>query len=314
MLKGIISTLGLAAIVAPAFAADWMDNLDAAVDKASQEGKAVLVNFTGSDWCGYCIRMRRDVLDTPEFESYAADKFVLTEVDLPRRPIAPEVREQRMELCRKYGVRGFPAFLVLNNKGEILGGFSGARPSVEATAAILDEALERGHQLAMAREYEGVERAKALFEIYKHYPKSYKDAAEALREEIARFDPEDTLGIREQVSADAQIHDMMNEVRAYHRNFQKQTEIFEAYLAKAHPANRDRIMELKRTVVVFPCLNAMLFHAQTVEDVIKARDYVLGEAEKSYPDSIKAEMIKSLQDTFADPEAMLRRVQERRNR
>jgi hypothetical protein len=108
------------------------------------------------------------------------------------------------------------------------------------------------------------------------------------------------------------MQELMTEVRAYHRNFQKQTEIFEAYLAKALPANRERIMERKRAVVVFPCLNAMLFHAKNVEDVLKARDYVLAEAEKSYPDSIKAEMIKSLQETFADPEALLRKVREKK--
>ena len=312
MLKAVFYTLGLAAMIAPAFAAEWMTDIEAAKTKAAQEGKAVLINFTGSDWCGYCIRMRKDVLEKPEFEAYAADKFVLAEVDVPRYPIPQEERARRMSICRQYGVTGFPTFLVINSKDEVVGGFNGARPDVNSTAAILDEALERSQQLAMAREYEGVERAKAICEIYKHLPKNFKTTAEALRHEIEQCDPQDTLGIQETVAADVQMQELMTEVRAYHRNFQKQTEIFEAYLAKALPANRERIMERKRAVVVFPCLNAMLFHAKNVEDVLKARDYVLAEAEKSYPDSIKAEMIKSLQETFADPEALLRKVREKK--
>ena len=313
MLKAVFFTLGLAAIVAPAFAAEWMTDLDAAKTKAATEGKAILANFTGSDWCGYCIRMRKDVLEKPEFDAYAADKFVLLEIDIPRFPIPQEERDHRMALCREFGVTGFPTFLVLNAGGEILGGFSGGRPDVNATAAVLDEALERGQQLAAAREHEGVERARAIAEIYKDFPKNFKSAAESLRNEIAMYDPEDTLGIRESVAADKQMQELMNEVRAYHRNFQKQTEIFEAYLAKALPGNKERIMERKRSVVVFPCLNAMLLNARSVDDVLKARDYVLSEAEISYPEGIKAEMIKSLQETFADPEAMFRTIQERRN-
>ena len=314
MRKGIIYTLGLVAAVAPAFAAEWLTDLDTAKTKAEQEGKAILVNFTGSDWCGYCIRMRRDVLDKPEFAAYADGKFVLVEVDVPRAPIPQEEREQRLALCREYEVTGFPTVLVMNAGGEILGGFSGAMPDVNATTLSLDEAIERGHQLAIAREHEGVERAKALFELYKEYPKNFRKTAEALRNEIAQCDPEDTLGIREMVVADKQMNELMAEVRAYHRNFQKQTEIFEAYLAKAHPLNYERMLERKRSVVVFPCLNAMLLNAKNVDDILKARDYVLQEAEKSYPESIKAAMIKSLQETFADPEAMFSKIQERRRR
>jgi thioredoxin-related protein len=314
MLKQAIFTLGLAAIVAPAIAADWMTDLDAAKTQAAEQGKDILVNFTGSDWCGYCIRMRKDVLEQPEFDAYAADKFVLLEIDIPRGPLAQDERERRMNICRQYDVTGFPTFLVLNSAGDVLGGFTGGRPDVNATAAVLDLARERGKQLAAARALTGTDRARAIYEIYKDFPKNFKKAAIALQNEINEYDPQDTLGVQEQVVADKQMQDLLSEVRAYHRNFQKQTEIFERYLAEAHPLNRERIMERKRSIVVFPCLNAMLFHANTVEDVLKARDYVLGEAEISYPDDIKAEMIQSLKDTFADPEAMLLKVQQMRSK
>ncbi|MBR5887573.1 MAG: thioredoxin family protein [Akkermansia sp.] len=312
MLKHTIFTVGLACLALPALATEWLTDITEAKSEAANSGKAILVNFTGSDWCGYCIRMRQDVLDKPEFATYAEDKFVLLEVDLPRH-LMPKDREERIKLCREYSVTSFPTFLVLNAAGEVLGGFTGGRPDVGSTAVLLDDALERGHQLAIAREHDGTERAKALFEIYKNFPANFKGPREALQQEIATYDPDDTLGIRETLSADKQMQELMAEVRAYHRNYQKQTEIFERYLANAHPLNRDRIMERKRSVVIFPSLNVMLLNAQSVDDIIKARDYVLREAEISYPDDIKAEMIDSLKSTFADPEAMLRTVQERRS-
>ncbi len=308
----LLSTLALT--VAPTFAAEWLTDFNTAKSQAAQQNKDILINFTGSDWCGYCIRMRKDVLEQPEFSTYAADKFVLLEVDIPRRPIPPEERDRRISLCRQYDVTGFPTFLVLNAEGEILGGFSGERPGVAATTAIFDEARERGRKLAAARTLSGVERARAIYDIYKDFPKNFKKATEALQQEIELHDPQDTLGLREQVSAERQMQELLTEVRAYHRNFQKQTEIFERYLAQAHPRNRERIMERKRSIVIFPCLNAMLFHANSVEDVIKARDYVLREAEISYPENIRAEMIQSLQQTFADPQALLDKVQQRRNK
>lgn len=312
MLKQTIFTMGLVAMVAPAMAAEWLTDFDAAKAQAAEQGKAVLVNFTGSDWCGYCMRMKRYVLDKPEFDAYAADKFVLLEVDIPRRGLSKEEYEKRAGLCRQYDVSGFPTFAVLNPTGELLGGFSGERPDVASLASVLDISLKRGRLLAEARQLQGTDRARAIYEIYQHFPKNFRQAAQALQQEIERYDPQDTLGLRERVAADKQMAELMTEVRAYHRHFQKQTEIFERYLANAHPLNRERIMERKRDVVIFPCVNAMIYHAETVEDVLKARDYVLREAEISYPETIKARMIEELKATFADPEAMLRQVEEHR--
>ena len=86
MFKKPLCVAMLLAVLAPAWAAEWMTDLEAAKAKAAAENKAVLVDFTGSDWCGWCIRLRKQVLDTPAFEAYARDKFVLMEVDVPQNP------------------------------------------------------------------------------------------------------------------------------------------------------------------------------------------------------------------------------------
>ena len=86
-----------------------MTDLPAALQQAEREGKLVLVDFTGSDWCSACIVLRRTVLDKPAFREFAADKFVLMEVDLPMTEgMNPELRRRNEEIAKRYGVGGFP--------------------------------------------------------------------------------------------------------------------------------------------------------------------------------------------------------------
>ncbi len=312
MLKQVFTTLGLAAIVAPAMGAEWMTDYDAATAKAAKEGKAVLINFTGSDWCGYCIRMKRQIFDTPEFADYVKDKFVLLEIDLPRRKqLEPAVKEKREQLCRDFEVRGFPTILAISSTGEVLGGFTGAQPTMEGVAIYLDNALARKQMLEAARKLEGEARAKALMEVYKDYPKNFKTAAAKLRSEISACDPNDTTGLKKQAEADDQMLALQQELSYCGRDYGRMTEVYDKFIAEAHPLNKEKFMERKRDHVVFPCVNLMLRNAKTVEDVNKARDYVLQEAETSYPEHMKAAMIEALKKQFADPEALLKKLNKR---
>jgi hypothetical protein len=168
--------------------------------------------------------------------------------------------------------------------------------------------------LAEARKLQGTDRARALMEVYQTFPKNFKLAAAALRKEIHDYDPEDTTGLKEQAKADAQMLELMAQLNSSHRDYQRQTKIFDDFIARAHPLNLERIMERKRDMVVFPCLNIMILNADSVDDILKARDYVLKEARNSYPDHMKADMIKALEDNFRDPEALLQQARARRNR
>lgn len=313
MFKKALYTLSMAALVAPAMGAEWVTDFEEAKAKAAAEGKAILINFTGSDWCGYCIRMKGAVLDTPEFENYAADKFVLLEIDIPRRKqVDADVMAARRELCRRYDVSGFPTFAVVSETGEVLGGFSGGRPDVESTKIFLDNALVRRQMLADARKLEGVDRAKAIMEVYQDFPKNFSKAAAALREEAMKYDPADETGLMQVAAAEDQMRALTDELSQHFRDYKAMTEIYDAYIAKAHPLNKERIMERKRDAVVFPCVNVMLLNAETEEDIIKARDYVLEQAETSYPEHMKAQMIEALKKQFADPKALLNEVSKKR--
>ena len=87
----------------------WETNLDKAMEVSKKTKKPMLLFFTGSDWCGWCIRLQNEVLKTPEFEKWAKENVVLVELDFPRRtPQTPELQKQNMELQQAFQVRGYP--------------------------------------------------------------------------------------------------------------------------------------------------------------------------------------------------------------
>lgn len=86
----------LVACIAPALAADaWLTDIDAGKKQAATENKAVLIEFTGSDWCQPCMKLRKNVTGTKEFETYAGKNYVLVEIDLAR------YKKDRPELYKK---------------------------------------------------------------------------------------------------------------------------------------------------------------------------------------------------------------------
>jgi thioredoxin-related protein len=106
-------------------AATWLNDFSKAQAQAKAERKFVLVNFTGSDWCGWCIKLRKDVFLRPEFEGYAKSNLVLLEVDFPKRkPLPAAVQQQNQKLAEQFQVRAYPTLIVLNAQGTKLGRIS----------------------------------------------------------------------------------------------------------------------------------------------------------------------------------------------
>jgi thioredoxin-related protein len=92
--------------------------MEVAKKRASAEKKPMLLDFTGSDWCGWCIKLKKEVFDTPEFQQYAKEKLILVEVDFPRSKQLPKKeKEQNEQLSKEYQVRGFPTIILLSSKG-----------------------------------------------------------------------------------------------------------------------------------------------------------------------------------------------------
>lgn len=101
---------------------NWMTDFDAAEAASARTGRAVLLNFTGSDWCGWCFRLRDEVFLQPAFGNYAASDLVLVEVDFPReKQQSSALKLQNAGLAKRYGVEGYPTIVLIDAKGTELG-------------------------------------------------------------------------------------------------------------------------------------------------------------------------------------------------
>jgi len=102
--------------------ANWLSDYNKAVDQAKADNKDILLDFTGSDWCPWCIRMDKEVLDTKEFKDYADKNLVLMLVDFPQtKQLSQKVQDQNADLQKKFDAEGFPTFILVDKEGKILG-------------------------------------------------------------------------------------------------------------------------------------------------------------------------------------------------
>jgi protein disulfide-isomerase len=133
----------LFALANAAFAAgEWETDYAKALAKAKAENKRVLLNFTGSDWCGPCIEFRKRVLSRPDFAAYAEKNLVLVEIDYPKRKEqSAALKSQNEKLSAQYGIdeKGFPTIVLLESNGKAAREFTGYDGS---TAADLIEWIE----------------------------------------------------------------------------------------------------------------------------------------------------------------------------
>lgn len=107
------------ALAVSAADAKWHYDLSEAKTLAKKEKKLVFIDFTGSDWCGWCMKLRKEVFTTAEFNNYARSNLVLLEIDLPHgKPLSPEQLSANMRVQEQYGVEGFPTLIVLNHEGQ----------------------------------------------------------------------------------------------------------------------------------------------------------------------------------------------------
>ena len=107
----------------PALRADaWLVNADEALRQARAENKFVLLDFTGSDWCGWCKRLKAEVFSVSTFEDYAHRNLVCVRVDFPRqRALSVQQTEHNQQVARLYGIRGFPTIVLLDSSGKEIG-------------------------------------------------------------------------------------------------------------------------------------------------------------------------------------------------
>ena len=300
MQNAFISLLTVAAIVAPACGAEWLTDLETAKKQAAAENKAILVDFTGSDWCGYCIRLKKNIFDKPEFADYAKDKFVLLEVDVPRNPqFDRALLARNRELCKRYKVGGYPTIMVLTSEGEVAGGFVGGLTDMSEVQAILNRGYDNAKALTAAQQLSGDERLKALFNCYVAIPSVLRDSSNLLAV-VEKEDVNGVSGLREMRAAEEQMDDFRRRVAEAGNDRQKVLELVCRLADEALAPNKPTMVELK--------FSLQLASAKTYDDLEAARKTLLELAELC-PERAP-EIQEFIETEYRDRDAMLRKIAE----
>jgi thioredoxin-related protein len=104
---------------APTDVFKWETDFEVAKKRAKDEKKEILANFTGSDWCGWCVKLKKEVFDQPEFQEYAKKHLVMLEVDFPRQKELPaKEQEQNEKLSDQFKVEGYPTIIMMDASGK----------------------------------------------------------------------------------------------------------------------------------------------------------------------------------------------------
>lgn len=191
--------------VAAAFAGGegWTSDFAAAKKQAADSKKDLLVDFTGSDWCSWCIKLDKEVFSQDAFKTGVKDKFVLVEVDFPKDPtiLKAQTLKQNEELGKKYDIKGYPTILLCDADGRPFAATGyregGADAYVKQLTELREKKKVRDDSFAAAEKATGVEKAKALEAALKSMELEntlitnfYGDVVE----QIKAADPEDETG------------------------------------------------------------------------------------------------------------------------
>ena len=116
---------------------NWGNDLDIALKTAKEKQECVLLTFSGSDWCGPCIRLHRDYFESEEFGNYANDNLMMVNADFPRlkkNQLSKEQQNKNNAMADRYNKEGsFPLTVLLNADGKVLKKWDGV-PDKSAAA------------------------------------------------------------------------------------------------------------------------------------------------------------------------------------
>jgi thioredoxin-related protein len=110
-LAAVVLSMGIGSV----WAKQWETDFEKAKVAAQTEGKYMLLDFSGSDWCGWCVRLEKEVFGRKAFMDYAKENLICVLLDFPRsKALSPKLASQNKELAQKYKVKGYPTVIILS--------------------------------------------------------------------------------------------------------------------------------------------------------------------------------------------------------
>ena len=118
----LLAVLTISSLTALAGSDKWLTDFEEAKKVAAKENKSILIDFTGSDWCHWCVQLKKEVFGLDEFTKEASKHFVLVELDFPKKSEQSEdTKKANKALAKKYKVSGFPTVLLTDAEGKPFG-------------------------------------------------------------------------------------------------------------------------------------------------------------------------------------------------
>lgn len=192
----------LAALAASPLSANdgWLTNMDEAMAQAAREGKHILMDFTGSDWCGWCIKLRDEVFSQDVFIKDAPTSFVLVELDFPaQKELSEEQKAHNQQWAEKFDIQGYPTIVLTDAGGNLFArtGYREGGPDayLEHLSALRQGKVALDGLLAKAGEATGIARAKLLDEALQLKDVQVADRG-ALMDEIVALDADNGAGLK----------------------------------------------------------------------------------------------------------------------
>ncbi len=202
----------------------WSSDFAAAKKEAAESKKDLLMDFTGSDWCSWCIKLNKEVFSHDEFKNGVKDKFVLVEVDFPqdKSKLSEDTQKQNKELGDKYKIQGYPTILLADAEGRPFAKTGYEEGGPEKYVKHLDELRAkkdvRDKAFAEAAKAKGPEKAKALVAALKAMELEDEMVANfygSVVEDIKSSDPQDTTGYAKGIAAKQRIAKFQEELNSF---------------------------------------------------------------------------------------------------
>ena len=178
----------------------WTTDFEAAKAEAAKSGRDILVDFTGSDWCGWCIKLKKEVFDQAAFAP-ATKQFVFLELDFPnKKPQSDELKKQNKALAEKFSIQGYPTILLLDAQGVPYAstGYRDGGPEayLKHLAELRADKTGLPKKIAAADALSGDAKAKALADIVRSMDPSIRKFHGDLMAKLAAADPDDKQAVK----------------------------------------------------------------------------------------------------------------------
>lgn len=197
----------------------WSTDWEAAKAQAAKEQKLLLIDFSGSDWCGWCQKLDREVFSQEAFLTAAKSKYVLVLLDFPKDKSgqSAELQKQNEALLEQFGIEGFPSVFLAKADGTPFAQTGYQKGGPEKYLAHLDELLEQHAAVAKLEAAlpaaTGLERAKLLDEICTKTAVASPQTT-AYKAEIVELDPDNKAGLKAKYLVDAAMASRASSLRA----------------------------------------------------------------------------------------------------